>query len=92
MTSNIADILTSEQLEDLFAAYGVVKHVDIIKGKGFGFVEMSSNDEAIKAKEELNGYKFHTRNIRVSKFKPSQRRRPRKKGSSYKSQNQLGEN
>ena len=52
---NLKYNITNEQLEELFANYGEVKQINIIEGKGFGFVEMSSPDEAEKAKESLNG-------------------------------------
>ena len=37
---NLNYSVTSEQLEELFSNYGQVKNVNIIEGKGFGFVEM----------------------------------------------------
>jgi RNA recognition motif-containing protein len=46
---NLNYAVTDEQLQTLFANYGEVRDVRIISGKGFGFVEMSSNDEAEKA-------------------------------------------
>ena len=38
---NLSYSVTNEQLEELFNNYGGVKEVNIIEGKGFGFVEMS---------------------------------------------------
>ena len=46
---------TEEQLEGLFAEHGQVVKVNVIGNKGFGFVEMSDNAEAEKAKEALDG-------------------------------------
>ena len=46
------------EVKDLFAQYGQVGYVKIIEGKGFGFVEMASEEDAIKAKEALNGFEF----------------------------------
>ena len=51
---NLNYSVTNEQLEELFANHGTVKSVNIIEGKGFGFVEMSSSEEAEAAKTALN--------------------------------------
>lgn len=67
---------TNKQLEELFSKYGEVKQIDIISGKGFGFVEMSEPSEAEKAKEELDGYDFIGRTLRVDEARP-RRERPR---------------
>jgi RNA recognition motif-containing protein len=53
---------TEDSLRDLFAQAGTVESVAIIidrdsgRSKGFGFVEMSSSEEAEKAKEMCNHY------------------------------------
>lgn len=63
---------TEEQLKALFEAYGAVLSVRIItdqftgKSKGFGFVEMESNEAAQKAIEAIDNKPFMDRNIRVS--------------------------
>jgi len=48
---NLKYSVTNEQLKEAFSAYGEVKSVNIIEGKGFGFVEMSTAEEAEKAQE-----------------------------------------
>ncbi|HNP33096.1 MAG TPA: RNA-binding protein [Flavobacterium sp.] len=59
-----------------FEAYGTVDSVKIItdkfsgRSKGFGFVEMSNDDEAQKAIEELNGATVEGRTIVVNKSVP----------------------
>lgn len=53
------------EVKDLFAKYGQVGYVKIIEGKGFGFVEMASEEDAIKAKEALNGTDFGGRKLKV---------------------------
>jgi RNA recognition motif-containing protein len=53
------------EVKDLFAKYGQVGYVKIIEGKGFGFVEMASEEDAIKAKEALNGFEFGGRKLKV---------------------------
>ena len=67
---NLNYAATNEQIEELFAGYGTVKEVNIIGNKGFGFVEMSIQSEAEKAKEELNGTEFMGRTLRVDEARP----------------------
>ena len=45
--------------------YGEVKQVNVIEGKGFGFVEMSSPSAARRAKERLSNFEFKGRILRV---------------------------
>lgn len=67
---NLSYSVTSEQLEKLFSTHGEVKQVNIIEGKGFGFVEMSNQAEAAKAKEALNGSDFGGRTLKVDEARP----------------------
>ncbi|MGV9003334.1 RNA recognition motif domain-containing protein [Flavobacterium sp.] len=63
-------------LRESFEAYGAVESVKVItdkftgRSKGFGFVEMSNDDEALKAIEELNGATVEGRTIVVNKSEP----------------------
>ena len=50
--------VTQQELEDLFSIYGEVKKVKIIEEKASGFIDMSSQAEAEKAKKALNGTVF----------------------------------
>ena len=65
-----------DDLREVFAEYGVVTSVKIIKdresgnSKGFGFVEMSNDAEARKAIKELNGSEVWNREIKVNEAKP----------------------
>jgi RNA recognition motif-containing protein len=68
---------TNEQLEELFSKYGKVNQVDIIPGRGFGFVEMSDPSEAEKAKEELDGTDFAGRTLRIDEARPRRERQER---------------
>ena len=67
---------TDSELEEVFSKAGKVESANIItdrnngRSRGFGFVEMSSEDEAKKAIEELNGSDIKGRNIVVSEAKP----------------------
>jgi len=71
---------TSEELEKLFADAGTVESANVItdrmtgRSRGFGFVEMSSDEEAKAAIEKLNGNKVGERDIVVSEAKPREER------------------
>jgi len=67
---NLSFDATDEDLKELFSSHGEVKEIKIIERKGFGFVEMSSPEEAEKAKEALNGKEFQGRTIRVDEARP----------------------
>ena len=69
---------TEDELKELFASYGEVKEVNIIGGRGFGFVEMSSSEEAEKAKEGLDSTDFKGRNLRVDEARPPRDRQQRR--------------
>jgi len=71
---NLSYSVTNEQLEELFSKYGEVKQVNIIEGKGFGFVEMSNQSEAEKAKQALSGSDFEGRTLRVDEARPPRSR------------------
>ncbi|MCD6594646.1 RNA-binding protein [bacterium] len=71
---NLNYATTEDDLRTLFSAYGSVTTVNVIEGRGFGFVEMSNSDEAEKAKEALNDTEFKGRTIKVDEARP-----PRKK-------------
>jgi RNA recognition motif-containing protein len=74
---NLSYSVSNEQLEELFAAHGVVKQVNVIEGKGFGFIEMSSTAEAEKAKEALDAYEFKGRTLKVDEARPPRTRERR---------------
>ena len=64
--------MSEEDLKDVFSAYGEVVSTKIIidrdtgRSKGFGFVEMSTEDEARAAIADLDGKEVSGRNLRVS--------------------------
>jgi len=74
---NLGYAVTNSELEQLFSSYGSVKQVNVIEGKGFGFVEMSSVTEAEKAKEALDSTDFKGRNLKVDEAKPPKPRESR---------------
>lgn len=73
---NFSYSVGKEDLEKLFSEYGEVKEVNVIEGRGFGFVEMSSSSEAEKAKDALNGTEYKGRTLRVDEARPPRDRRP----------------
>ncbi|OHD66316.1 MAG: RNA-binding protein [Spirochaetes bacterium RBG_13_51_14] len=62
---NLSYSVTEAQLKELFSNHGTVIDVRIIGDKGFGFVEMSNQAEAENAKNELDGFSYDGRNLRV---------------------------
>jgi RNA recognition motif-containing protein len=73
---NLPYSITQEQLSEIFSEAGAVTSATIItdkfsgRSKGFGFVEMSSDDEGQKAIELLNDKEFDGRPIKVNEAKP----------------------
>lgn len=74
---NLGYSVTNGQLEELFSNYGEVKEVNVIVGRGFGFVEMSSPSEAEKAKEALNGSDLEGRTLKIDEARPPRSREGR---------------
>jgi RNA recognition motif-containing protein len=72
---NLSHSVTSDELEELFADYGDVEKVNIVEGKGFGVVEMSSRSEADRARQALNSSEFQERTLRVNEARPRRSRR-----------------
>lgn len=72
---------TSEDaLKDYFSQAGTVESATIItdkisgRSKGFGFVEMSNDEEAEKAIEMFNAKEFEGRNLTVNEARPKEDR------------------
>ncbi len=72
--------VTSSDLEQLFTQYGKVDSAQVItdresgRSKGFGFVEMSSEEEATAAINGLNEQEHEGRNLTVNEARPRQER------------------
>lgn len=68
--------VNDDQLKDFFAAVGNVVSANVImdretnRSKGFGFVEMSTDDEAKAAVDQLNNKELDGRAIVVSEARP----------------------
>lgn len=77
---NLPYTITEEELQTFFAQAGAVESVRIIidrdtgRSKGFGFVEMASDEEAKKAIESLNGQDVGGRPIKINEANPQERR------------------
>ena len=78
--------VTESDLSNAFAAFGTVSRANVImdkftgRSKGFGFVEMPNDAEAVEAISNLNESSLKGRNIRVNEAKPKEERpapRPR---------------
>lgn len=73
---NLAYAMTDDQLTQIFAAYGQVVSVNIIKdrfsqrSKGFGFVEFATEEEAAAAMQALDGSEQEGRNMVVKEATP----------------------
>jgi RNA recognition motif-containing protein len=77
---SLAWAVTDDQLAEFFSAAGTVESAKVIvdrdtnRSKGFGFVEMSNDDEAKKAIDELNGKELGGRPITVNEARPREER------------------
>src|SRR3982751_645521 len=82
---NLSYGTTSSDLEQLFAQYGAVQSAEVIadretgRSKGFGFVQMGTDQEAQAAIDALNGQENGGRALTVSEAKPREDR-PRSGG------------
>ena len=68
--------VSDQELRDLFTAHGTVESANVVtdrytsRSRGFGFVEMSTQEEAEKAIAELNNSQLEGRNLTVNIAKP----------------------
>lgn len=77
---NLSFNTTEESLRELFAQAGAIKSVSIVKdretnqSRGFGFVEMATEEEARKAVQMCDGHELDGRNLRVNEARPMEPR------------------
>lgn len=82
---NLPYSATDESLANAFSEFGTVSSARVImdrdsgRSKGFGFIEMSTHDEAMKSISQLDGAQMDGRAIKVSEAKPQE---PRNGGGS----------
>jgi RNA recognition motif-containing protein len=74
--SNISRTAKEDALRELFAEFGEVTSAKIIndrytgESRGFGFVEMTNENEALEAIKELTNKNFEGRNLVVTEARP----------------------
>ena len=77
---NLSFDVTESQLQELFAPYGSVQRAQLItdrdtgRSKGFGFVEMTTDQEAQAAISGMNGQMVDGRALTVNEAKPREDR------------------
>ena len=77
---NLGYDVTSSELEQMFSAHGTVQSAEVImdrdsgRSKGFGFVEMGSEQEAQAAIAALDGKTHGERALKVNEAKPRESR------------------
>jgi RNA recognition motif-containing protein len=75
---NLAYGVSSSDLQQMFEAHGTVESAQVImdrdtgRSKGFGFVEMGSDQEAQSAIDALNGKEVDGRNLTVNEARPKE--------------------
>ena len=84
--SNLSYSATDDELNAAFAAYGVVSSARVVldresgRSRGFGFVQMPVEAEALTAINSLNGAEVGGRPLRVVEARPKEDRPPRSGG------------
>ena len=81
---NLSYDATEQDLRSVFGEFGAVKSVqlptdrDTGRKRGFGFVEMESDDQELAAIDALNEAEWMGRSLKVNKAKPRPERRSRR--------------
>jgi len=77
---NLSFNTSNEDLQELFGQAGTVETVNVVedrdtgRSRGFGFIEMSSKEEAQAAIEQLNGKEIDGRSLTVNEARPREER------------------
>ena len=77
---NLSFSTSNEDLHELFSKIGTVESANVVedrdtgRSRGFGFVEMSSKEEADNAIEQYNGKEIEGRSLTVNEAKPRENR------------------
>lgn len=78
---NLSREVSADNLQEAFEAFGQVESAHVVKdrftgeSRGFGFIEMPSNDEARAAIDGMNDKEFMGRTLNVSEARPRKDRR-----------------
>ncbi len=92
---NLSYKVNEDQLRELFAQAGEITSVAVITdrytgdSKGFGFVEMNTDEAAAEAIKRFNGYSLDNRSLNVSEARP---REERSGGNGYSDRRSGGRN
>ena len=84
---NLSYQATEDDVSEVFSDYGTVKRVQLPtdresgRKRGFGFVEMSSDEEELAAIEALDGAEWMGRSLKVNKARPREERPARGGGN-----------
>ncbi|MBL0941598.1 MAG: RNA-binding protein [Alphaproteobacteria bacterium] len=79
---NLSYSTTEDNLQTLFSQFGTIETLKVIsdaetgRSRGFGFVKMSTEDEAQRAIEGLNGQACDGRDLKVNLAQPREKRAP----------------
>lgn len=83
---NLAFSATEDSIHELFSQQGTVDSCQLIidretgRSKGFGFVEMSTEEDAKKAISNLDGREVEGRALKVNEARPQEKREGRSSG------------
>lgn len=86
---NLSYSVRDAELSELFSQFGGVKSAKVImerdtdRSKGFGFVEMQTEEDAQKAIAALNEQDFKGRALRVNEARPRPERKPFNRNNRY---------
>ncbi len=87
--SNLNYNTVESELQELFEQYGTVESAKIImdrdtgRSRGFGFVEMPNDQEALQAIEQLNEREFKSKVLRIAQARPKEQGQRNGGGRSY---------
>ena len=90
---NLPYSATAEEIRALFEQVGEIADVAVSsdretgRSKGFGFVEMATEDLAQEAIQRFNGYSMNNRPLTVNEARPREERPPRRESSGYGDRN-----
>ena len=68
---NLAQQVTDQELGEVFAPYGAVRKAEVVRGRGgrgrgFGYVELASDEAVTRAIAELNGHEIQGRPLTLA--------------------------
>jgi len=69
--TNIKHSMKAQDLRDLFTGFGEIKGVQIIHGRGAGFVTFATPEQAELAKRTLSGREFEGKTLHIEDARPA---------------------